>query len=71
MYTGIRAITLDRLELLHTRCMRWRDEAEAIPQQERQELAMLFQATFSDFVEFADLGMQFLGFKLTPMQADI
>ena len=70
-YTGIRAITLDRLELLHTRCMRWRDEPEAIPQQERQELAMLFQATFSDFVEFADLGMQFLGFKLTPMQADI
>lgn len=37
----------------------------------RQEIALMMAITFQDFRDFAYVGMQLLGFKLTPMQADI
>ena len=45
--------------------------AAAIPLEKREELAMMLAATFKEFVDFADLGMRYLGFSLTPMQRDI
>lgn len=67
----ISELTLQKLELLNQRCMRWRDNPEEIPLEERLELSMMFKAAFSNFLEFAELGMQFLGFDITDIQLDI
>lgn len=45
--------------------------AAAIPLEKREELAMMLAATFKEFTDFADLGMRYLGFSLSPMQRDI
>lgn len=68
---ALREITFQRLELLNQRCLRWRDNPEDIPLQERLELSMMFSTAFEDFLEFAELGMQFLGFEITEIQLDI
>lgn len=67
----ISELTIKRLELLNTRCLRWRDNPVDIPMQERLELSIMFSTTFENFLEFAELGMQFLGFPITPIQLDI
>jgi len=63
--------TMDRLKLLYTRIEKYKHTPQKIPKQEREELAMMFASTFHEFSEFAELGMAFLGFKLTEMQRDI
>lgn len=67
----IRAHTLARLRLLVERTNKWKDNSNAIPAEERVDLALMFGATFPRFREFAELGMKFLGFELTEMQGDI
>ena len=63
--------TLSRLRLLVERTNKWKDNSNAMPQDERVDLALMFGATFTRFREFAELGMKFLGFELTDMQGDI
>lgn len=63
--------TLRRLELLMPKCRKYNDNPQAIPLAEREELSMMFAATFKSFKEFAELGMRYLGFKLSLIQADI
>ena len=67
----MREQTVRRLKLLAPRILRYKDNSTGIPREEREELAMMFASTFAEFSDFAELGMQFLGFKLSPMQADI
>lgn len=43
----------------------------AIEYEKRLELSDKFAYTFRNFVEFAELGMQYLGFKMSRIQADI
>jgi hypothetical protein len=63
--------TKRRLGMLVQRCVRYKDNPQAIPLEEREELSMMFAATFKSFPEFAELGMQYLGFKLSEIQYDI
>lgn len=63
--------TLRRLELLMPKCRKYNDNPQAMPLEEREELSMMFAATFKNFKEFAELGMRYLGFKLSLIQADI
>lgn len=67
----IKQQTLRRLELLMPKCRKYNDNPQAIPLEEREELSLMFAATFKDFKEFAELGMRYLGFKLSLIQGDI
>lgn len=67
----MREQTVRRLRLLAPRAIQYKDAPTSIPREEREELAMMFASTFSEFSDFAELGMKFLGFNLSPMQADI
>lgn len=60
-----------RLNMLVPKCQGYSLRPESIPVKEREELSMMFASTFSDFRAFAELGMQYLGFKLSDIQADI
>ena len=63
--------TTQRLIKLAKITKEWDQKAAEMPADLREELAMMFKATFHDFKEFADLGMQYLGFKISDMQLDI
>lgn len=63
--------TLARLRLLVERTNQWKDRPNTMPADVRVDLALMFGATFTRFRDFAELGMKFLGFELTDMQADI
>lgn len=63
--------TKRRLAMLLERCNRYKDNPVAIPAEEREELSMMFAATFKSFAEFAELGMKYLGFDLSEIQDDI
>ena len=67
----MREQTLKRLKLLAPRVMKYKDAPAKIPRDERDEFAMMFASTFNEFSEFAELGLQFLGYKITDMQLDI
>lgn len=67
----MREQTKRRLTLLAQRLAPWRDSPNQMPIEVREEIALMMAATFPRFREFAELGMQFLGFKLTDMQGDI
>lgn len=67
----MRDSTLVRLRLLAERTAAWKDRPNTMPAEVRQELALMFAVTFTEFEEFAELGMRFLGFTLTDMQRDI
>lgn len=60
-----------RLTMLTKECRLWNDQAHAIPELKREELSMMFGSTFKDFRAFAELGMLYLGFELSTIQADI
>ena len=64
-------ITLSRLKLISQRTAVWNDSPRTIPKDQREEVALMMAVTLKDFREFAYLGMKFLGFNLTEMQADI
>lgn len=63
--------TLQRLHRLSVQCRKYDADPLSIPKEQRLELSLMFAATLHDFVEFAALGMQFLGFRLSDIQADI
>lgn len=63
--------TLNRLRLLAERTRDWDKKPADMPREVREELAMMFGSTFKSFPEFAELGMKFLGFGISPMQLDI
>lgn len=67
----MREQTLRRLKLLAPRVMKYKDDPAKIPKDERDEFAMMFASTFNEFSDFAELGLQFLGYKITEMQLDI
>lgn len=67
----MREQTLRRLKLLAPRVMKYKDDPAKIPKDEREEFAMMFASTFNEFSDFAELGLQFLGYKITEMQLDI
>lgn len=60
-----------RLSMLVTECKQWDEQPYEIPKLKREELSMMFGSTFRDFRAFAELGMLYLGFKLSEIQADI
>lgn len=64
-------VTIKRLQLLAERCRVWNTKPQSIPYEERVELSLMFASTFHSFKEFAYLGMKFLGFNLSEVQADI
>lgn len=63
--------TLNRLKLISQRTAVMNDSPRTIPREQREEVALMMAVTLKDFREFAYLGMKFLGFDLTEMQADI
>lgn len=62
---------LHRLGLVARNIAAWSDKPTAIPKDLREEYGFMMQAIFSEFEDFAELGMRFLGYELTPMQRDI
>ena len=60
-----------RLTMLTKECKVWNENPHEIPKEKRDELSMMFGSTFHDFRAFAELGMLYLGFKLSTVQADI
>lgn len=69
--TRITEQTKRRLGMLLERCNRYKERPETIPLEEREELSMMFAATFKSFGEFAELGMKYLGFNISKLQDDI
>ncbi|UPO38807.1 terminase large subunit [Vibrio phage vB_VpaP_GHSM17] len=68
---GLSVQVITRLKLLAQRCKKLAENPRSIPVDTRQELALMFAITFKNFEDFAYVGMRFLGFDLTDMQADI
>ena len=63
--------TLTRLRLISERTKALSVNPRSIDKDTREEVALMMAVTLKDFREFAYIGMKFLGFSLTPMQADI
>lgn len=68
---AIRDTTKRRLALLVEQLKRYRDCPDAIPREEREEFSLMFATTFTDFAEFCEMGMRFLGFNMTGQQRNI
>lgn len=64
-------ITLKRLSLLAERCKAYSQNPRLMPVDVRTDLSIMFASTLHSFVEFAELGMKYLGFEMTEIQADI
>lgn len=62
---------LSRLKLIAEQTNELNFNPRTIPRDKRTELAMMLAITFKEFRDFAYVGMRFLGFELTDMQADI
>lgn len=60
-----------RLKKLHAECLRYNDNHTAIPLETRENFQWWFSATLKEFEDFAEVGMLFLGFKLSRMQRSI
>lgn len=63
--------TRRRLMLISERTSVMNQNPRTIPKEQREEVALMMAVTLHEFVDFAWLGMRFLGFNLTGMQADI
>jgi hypothetical protein len=62
---------IHRLGLVAQSIAAWTDRPAMMPKDLREEYGFMMQAVFSEFEDFADLGMRFLGYTLTDMQRDI
>lgn len=62
---------LTRLQLIAVETEALNFNPRSIPKDKRIELALMLAITFREFRDFAYVGMRFLGFSLTDMQADI
>ena len=63
--------TYDKLTMLSQVCQKYNASPASMPYDVRLDLSLMFAAALHDFVEFAELGMRYLGFRLSPIQADI
>ena len=64
-------IIISRLKLIAAKCDGLNYNPRSIDRDTRVELSMMLAITFDRFRDFAYVGMRFLGFTLTDMQADI
>lgn len=64
-------IVRDRYVKLHKACQEWKDRPESMPLALREDFATWLAGTFTDFRSFACIGMKYLGFDLSEIQADI
>ena len=62
---------ISRYKMLHQACQKWNHQPELIPLEERELLATICSGAFREFRDFAEVGMQYLGFKLSDIQSDI
>ena len=62
---------ISRYKMLHQACQKWNHQPELIPLEERELLATICAGAFREFRDFAEVGMQYLGFKLSEIQSDI
>lgn len=60
-----------RLNKLAPICREHNHRPEIMDAEQREDLSLMFASTFTDFKAFAELGMAYLGFKLSEIQADI
>lgn len=60
-----------RLIKLHDTCKKYNDRYTEIPLEVRENLQVWFSATFKEFEDFAEVGMLYLGFKISPIQRSI
>lgn len=60
-----------QLLLFSNEIKRWDVRPESLPAKDRREYAFMNKCIFKEFEDFAELGMKFLGFSITPMQRDI
>ena len=60
-----------RLNKLAPICREHNHRPELMDAEQREDLSLMFASTFTDFKAFAELGMAYLGFKLSEIQADI
>lgn len=67
----LKPITLQYLKKLREQCKAYNDRPELIPKDDRVELSLMFGSVFKEFRDFAELGMAYLGFKLSEIQDDI
>lgn len=63
--------TLDFYRKFHAEVQPWNEDYQNIPLDKREDYQLYFTGIFTDFKEFAKLGMLKLGFDLSDMQADI
>lgn len=63
--------TARRLRMLSQKLNGYSANPRSIPKEEREDIALMMAAALHSFSEFAYVGMRFLGFTLTDMQADI
>lgn len=63
--------TLSRLRMISQRTAQLNVNPRTIDKATREEVALMMAVTLRHFPEFAYIGMKFLGFDLTEMQADI
>lgn len=71
MYNYLTPQTRYKLGLLNERCKTHANAPEKIGTEERLDLQLMFASCLPNFVEFAELGMLYLGFSLSEIQADI
>ena len=62
---------LERLQRISKQTKSLDENPRSIEKEQRIELAMMLGTVFTRFRDFAYVGMRFLGFELTEMQADI
>jgi len=64
-------LVVSRLQMIGKRTKVLNQNPRTITKEERVEISMMLAITLTEFRDFAYLGMQYLGFNLTDMQADI
>lgn len=64
-------IVLSRLKMIAEQTTALNFNPRSIESSKRAEISMMLAVTFAEFRDFAYVGMRFLGFELTDMQADI
>lgn len=63
--------TKKRIAKLREYTQKFEENPKDIPLDIRQDLQVMWASVFTEFVDFAELGMRFLGFSITEQQKDI
>ena len=59
------------LKRVHAELSSYKDNSNAMAAEHRFMFSGMLSSIFDEFEDFAELGMRFLGFTLTPIQRDI